>query len=174
MNAQPHASAPTSGYRRSLRVASLISVCVAVLAISLALVANEDADWLISLQRSTLYKQWTGYTALLLLAAGLCLSVFKRHANAGWQRPLQLAHRYMGTLMAVLVIAHAGLYARGFLAWLLWLTISSAVLGALVNFYPGKRQASWGQLTVAVHILTGCIMAGLAIIHVYFVYQYRA
>ena len=48
------------------------------------------------------------------------------------------------------------------------------VAGALLNLLPGDKLASWGQWTTAVHIAAGCLLAALAVMHLYFVYAYAS
>ena len=45
---------------------------------------------------------------------------------------------------------------------------------AVFNLLPGERLATWGQWTTALHITAGCLLAALAVMHLYFVYAYAS
>ena len=44
----------------------------------------------------------------------------------------------------------------------------------MFNLLPGERLATWGQWTTALHITAGCLLAALAVMHLYFVYAYAS
>ncbi|MFZ2752534.1 MAG: hypothetical protein WAZ48_03710 [Lysobacteraceae bacterium] len=172
MNASLHRPPPKSTYQTALTVASwcaLIGVTVSCVAWLLA------PRWsaLFALQQLQAYKQITGYTLVGLLSFDLSLALIKRRLVRGSSlRALQLAHRILGLTMLVLLVLHAGFAHAGFLHATFAVTMLVVVAGALLNLLPSHHLGSWGQWTTALHIGAGCLLAALAVMHLYFVYRY--
>lgn len=172
MNASLRRPPPKSTYQTALTVASwcaLIGVTVSCVAWLLA------PRWsaLFALQQLQAYKQITGYTLVGLLSFDLSLALIKRRLVRGSSlRALQLAHRILGLMMLVLLVLHAGFAHAGFLHATFAVTMLVVVAGALLNLLPSRHLGSWGQWTTALHIGAGCLLAALALMHLYFVYRY--
>lgn len=172
MNVSLHRPSPKSAYQTALTVASwcaLIGVTVSCVAWLLA------PRWsaLFALQQLQAYKQITGYTLVGLLSFDLSLALIKRRLVRGSSlRALQLAHRILGLMMLVLLVLHAGFAHAGFLHATFAVTMLVVVAGALLNLLPSHHLGSWGQWTTALHIGAGCLLAALAMMHLYFVYRY--
>ena len=174
MNASLRRPPPKSTYQTALTVASwcaLIGVTVSCVAWLLA------PRWsaLFALQQLQAYKQITGYTLVGLLSFDLSLALIKRRLVRGSSlRALQLAHRILGLMMLVLLVLHAGFAHAGFLHATFAVTMLVVVAGALLNLLPSRHLGSWGQWTTALHIGAGCLLAALALMHLYFVYRYAS
>lgn len=174
MNASLRRPPPKSTYQTALTVASwcaLIGVTVSCVAWLLA------PRWsaLFALQQLQAYKQITGYTLVGLLSFDLSLALIKRRLVRGSSlRALQLAHRILGLMMLVLLVLHAGFAHAGFLHATFAVTMLVVVAGALLNLLPSRHLGSWGQWTTALHIGAGCLLAALAVMHLYFVYRYAS
>lgn len=174
MNASLRRPPPKSTYQTALTVASwcaLIGVTVSCVAWLLA------PRWsaLFALQQLQAYKQITGYTLVGLLSFDLSLALIKRRLVRGSSlRALQLAHRILGLTMLVLLVLHAGFAHAGFLHATFAVTMLVVVAGALLNLLPSHHLGSWGQWTTALHIGAGCLLAALAVMHLYFVYRYAS
>lgn len=172
MNASLRRPPPKSTYQTALTVASwcaLVGVTVSCVAWLLA------PRWsaLFALQQLQAYKQITGYTLVGLLSFDLSLALIKRRLVRGSSlRALQLAHRILGLMMLVLLVLHAGFAHAGFLHATFAVTMLVVVAGALLNLLPSRHLGSWGQWTTALHIGAGCLLAALALMHLYFVYRY--
>ena len=167
-------AAPKSAYQSALTVASwcgLIGVAVSCI----AWLWPPQWNSLVALQRLDVYKQLTGYILVGLLTFDLSLALIKRRLMRGSSlRALQLAHRVLGLTMLVLLILHAGFAHEGFLNATFAVTMLVVVAGALLNLLPSHRLGSWGQWTTALHIGAGCLLAALALMHLYFVYTYAS
>ena len=99
--------------------------------------------------------------------------MIKRRLLSGTSlRVLQLAHRVLGLMMLAMLVLHAGFGHAGFLHATFAVTMLVVVAGALLNLLPSHRLGSWGQWTTALHIGAGCLLAALALMHLYFVYTY--
>lgn len=174
MNASLRRLPPKSSYQTALTVASwcaLVGVTVSCVAWLLA------PRWsaLFALQQLQAYKQITGYTLVGLLSFDLSLALIKRRLVRGSSlRALQLAHRILGLMMLVLLVLHAGFAHAGFLHATFAVTMLVVVAGALLNLLPSRHLGSWGQWTTALHIGAGCLLAALAVMHLYFVYRYAS
>lgn len=174
MSASLRRPPPKSTYQTALTVASwcaLIGVTVSCVAWLLA------PRWsaLFALQQLQAYKQITGYTLVGLLSFDLSLALIKRRLVRGSSlRALQLAHRILGLTMLVLLVLHAGFAHAGFLHATFAVTMLVVVAGALLNLLPSHHLGSWGQWTTALHIGAGCLLAALAVMHLYFVYRYAS
>ncbi len=174
MNASLRRLPPKSSYQTALTVASwcaLVGVTVSCVAWLLA------PRWsaLFALQQLQAYKQITGYTLVGLLSFDLSLALIKRRLVRGSSlRALQLAHRILGLMMLVLLVLHAGFAHAGFLHATFAVTMLVVVAGALLNLLPSHHLGSWGQWTTALHIGAGCLLAALAVMHLYFVYRYAS
>ena len=130
---------------------------------------------LLALQRLEAYKQLTGYILVCLLGFGLLLAVIKRQlVGAKSQRVLQLMHRGFGLGMLGMLVLHGGVNHQGFLHATFVVTMVVVVAGALVNLLPGHKVVSWGQWTTALHIGAGCLLAALALMHLYFIYKFAS
>jgi hypothetical protein len=165
-------AAPRSAYRTALAVASWCGLAgVAVSCI--AWLWPPRWDPLIALQRMDAYKQLTGYVLVGLLGFDLSLALIKRRLTGGTaQRTLQLAHRILGLTMLGMLVLHAGFAHTGFLHLTFAVTMLVVVAGAVLNLLPAQRLGTWGQWTTAVHIAAGCLLAALALMHLYFVYSH--
>ena len=165
---------PRMAYQTALVVASWFALGgVAISCVAWLLQPQWDA--LTALQRLSAYKQVTGYVLVGLLGFDLSLALIKRRLVQGhWQRALQLAHRILGLTMLAMLVLHAGFAHAGFLHLTFAVTMFVVVVGALLNLLPGRRLATWGQWTTAVHIGAGCLLGALALMHLYFVYRYAA
>lgn len=174
MNTSLRRLPPKSSYQTALTVASwcaLVGVIVSCVAWLLA------PRWsaLFALQQLQAYKQITGYTLVGLLSFDLSLALIKRRLVRGSSlRALQLAHRILGLMMLVLLVLHAGFAHAGFLHATFAVTMLVVVAGALLNLLPSRHLGSWGQWTTALHIGAGCLLAALAVMHLYFVYRYAS
>lgn len=174
MSASLRRPPPKSTYQTALTVASwcaLVGVTVSCVAWLLA------PRWsaLFALQQLQAYKQITGYTLVGLLSFDLSLALIKRRLVRGSSlRALQLAHRILGLTMLVLLVLHAGFAHAGFLHATFAVTMLVVVAGALLNLLPSHHLGSWGQWTTALHIGAGCLLAALAVMHLYFVYRYAS
>jgi hypothetical protein len=175
-------SAPARRFTRPSRSAyhitlSLASWC-AVTGVAIACLAwLWPPHWtpLIALQRLDPYKQWTGYILVGLLSFDLSLALIKRRlVRVGALRALQLAHRFLGLAMLAMLVMHAGFAHQGFLNIAFLITMLVVLAGALLNLLPSRYLGSWGQWTTAFHIGAGCLLAALALMHLYFVYRYAS
>jgi hypothetical protein len=175
MNARtPRMTRPRSAYQATLTVASWCAL-VGVIAACIAWLWPPRLHALVSLQRMDTYKEVTGYVLVGLLSFDLSLALIKRRlVRALWLRTLQLTHRLLGIAMLVMLVLHAGFAHAGFLHVTFAITLLVVVAGALLNLLPGEKLASWGQWTTAVHIAAGCLLAALALMHLYFVYTYAS
>ena len=164
--------APRTAYQAALVVASW----TALTGVSIACIAwlwGPRVESLTALQRLHAYKQVTGYCLVGLLTFDLSLALIKRRLiGSGAQRTLQLAHRFLGLTMLVLLVMHAGFAHAGFLHATFAVTMLVVAAGALLNLLPAKRLGTWGQWTTALHICAGCLLAALGVMHLYFVYAY--
>ena len=128
---------------------------------------------LIALQRLDPYKQWTGYILVGLLSFDLSLALIKRRlVSSRALRALQLAHRILGLTMLAMLVMHAGFAHQGFLNFAFVVTMLVVLAGALLNLLPSRYLGTLGQWTTAFHIGAGCLLAALALMHLYFVYAY--
>ena len=175
MSAQaPRMTRPRSAYQAALTVASWCAL-VGVIVACIAWLWPPQLTALVSLQRMDTYKEVTGYVLVGLLAFDLSLALIKRRlVRALWLRTLQLTHRILGIAMLVMLVLHAGFAHAGFLHLTFAITMLVVVAGALLNLLPGDKLASWGQWTTALHIAAGCLLAALALMHLYFVYTYAS
>lgn len=175
MNAQaPRMPRPRSAYQTTLTIASWCAL-VGVIVACIAWLWPPRLNALVSLQRMDAYKQLTGYMLVGLLTFDLSLALIKRRlVHAVWLRTLQLAHRILGLAMLVMLVLHAGFAHAGFLHLTFAITMLVVVAGAVLNLLPGDKLASWGQWTTALHIAAGCLLAALALMHLYFVYSYAS
>lgn len=175
MSAQtPSLTRPRSAYQTALMAASWCAL-VGVIVACIAWLWPPRLNALVPLQRMDAYKQLTGYILVGLLAFDLSLALIKRRlVRALWLRTLQLAHRILGLAMLAMLVLHAGFAHAGFLHVTFAITMLVVVAGALLNLLPGNKLASWGQWTTAVHIAAGCLLAALALMHLYFVYSYAS
>ncbi len=165
---------PKSTYQTTLTVASWCAL-VGVTVSCIAWLWPPRWDALVSLQRLHAYKQITGYTLVGLLSFDLSLALIRRRLMRGSSlRALQLAHRVLGLTMLALLVLHAGFAHAGFLHATFAVTMLVVVAGALLNLLPSHRLGTWGQWTTALHIGAGCLLAALAVMHLYFVYSYTA
>ena len=98
----------------------------------------------------------------------------RRLVASGALRALQLAHRILGLTMLALLVMHAGFAHQGFLHFAFFTTMLVVLAGALLNLLPGRYLGTWGQWTTALHIGAGCLLAALAVMHLYFVYAYAS
>lgn len=163
-----------SAYQTALSVASWFALVAAGMA-GLALLWEPRWNSLLALQRIDEYKQLTGYVLVGLLSFSLSLSLIKRRLHRVWSlRSLQLAHRILGVTMLILLILHAGFAHAGFLRATFTFTLLVVATGALLNLLPSRKLAQWGQWTTAIHIGVGCLLAALALMHLYFAYSYAA
>lgn len=170
----PHLPRPRSAYQTALMAASWCAL-VGVIVACIAWLWPPRLNALVPLQRMDAYKQLTGYILVGLLAFDLSLALIKRRlVRALWLRTLQLAHRILGLAMLVMLVLHAGFAHAGFLHVTFAITMLVVVAGALLNLLPGDKLASWGQWTTALHIAAGCLLAALALMHLYFVYTYAS
>ncbi len=174
MSASLRRPPPKSTYQTALTVASWCAlVGVAVSCVAWLLAPRWSA--LFALQQLQAYKQITGYTLVGLLSFDLSLALIKRRLVRGSSlRALQLAHRILGLTMLVLLVLHAGFAHAGFLHATFAVTMLVVVAGALLNLLPSHHLGSWGQWTTALHIGAGCLLAALAVMHLYFVYRYAS
>jgi hypothetical protein len=170
----PSLAPPRSAYQTALVTASW----VAVVGVSLSCMAwlwPPQLAPLIAWQRLDPYKQWTGYILVGLLTFELSLALIKRRlVSSGALRTLQLAHRFLGLTMLALLVMHAGFAHQGFLHFAFFTTMLVVLAGALLNLLPSRYLGTWGQWTTAFHIGAGCLLAALALMHLYFVYTYAA
>lgn len=175
MSAQtPPLTRPKSAYQTALMAASWCAL-IGVIVACIAWLWPPRLNALVPLQRMDAYKQLTGYILVGLLAFDLSLALIKRRlVRALWLRTLQLAHRILGLAMLVMLVLHAGFAHAGFLHVTFAITMLVVVAGALLNLLPGDKLASWGQWTTALHIAAGCLLAALALMHLYFVYTYAS
>jgi hypothetical protein len=175
MSAQaPQLARPRSAYQTMLTIASWCAL-IGVIVACIAWLWPPRLNALVSLQRMDTYKEVTGYVLVGLLAFDLSLALIKRRlVRALWLRTLQLTHRILGIAMLVMLVLHAGFAHAGFLHLTFAITLLVVVAGALLNLLPGDKLASWGQWTTAVHIAAGCLLAALALMHLYFVYTYAS
>ncbi len=163
---------PRSAYRTALAVASWCGL-VGVAVSCIAWLWPPRWEPLIALQRMDAYKQLTGYVLVGLLGFDLSLALIKRRLTGGTaQRTLQLAHRILGLAMLGMLVLHAGFAHTGFLHLTFAVTMLVVVAGAVLNLLPAQRLGTWGQWTTAVHIAAGCLLAALALMHLYFVYSH--
>ncbi len=168
------AAAPRTAYQTALIAASWCALA-GVAASCIALLWPPRLEALLALQRLDAYKQVTGYILVGLLGFDLSLALIKRRLiGGGAQRTLQLAHRILGLTMLAMLVLHAGFSHAGFLHATFAVTMFVVIAGALLNLLPGHRLGSWGQWTTAVHIGAGCLLAALALMHLYFVYSYAS
>lgn len=169
---QRRAAASKSAYQTALVTASwcgLVGVALACIAWLWA----PSLEALLTLQRIDAYKQATGYVLVGLLGFDLSLALIKRRLIGGRaQRALQLAHRILGLTMLMMLVLHAGFAHAGFLHATFAVTLLVVVAGAVLNLLPSHRLGTWGQWTTALHIAAGCLLAALALMHLYFVYTY--
>lgn len=165
-------AAPKSAYQTALIVASWCAL-VGVFVSCIALLWPPRWTSLLALQRLDAYKQLTGYILVGLLSFDLSLALIKRRLLSGTSlRVLQIAHRVLGLMMLAMLVLHAGFGHAGFLHATFAVTMLVVVAGALLNLLPSHRLGSWGQWTTALHIGAGCLLAALALMHLYFVYTY--
>ena len=161
-------------YQATLALASwsaLALVALACIALSMRLQWSD----LLALQRIGTYKQVTGYALVAALGFDLSLALIKRRLTSALAlRALQIAHRVLGLSMLVLLVLHAGFVHQGYLTATFLVTMLVVVAGALLNLLPGRRLATWGQWTTALHIAAGCVLGALALMHLYFVFAYTA
>ena len=175
MNSQArHLPRSRSAYQTALMVASWCAL-IGVIAACIAWLWPPRLNALVPLQRMDAYKQLTGYILVGLLSFDLSLALIKRRlVRAMWLRTLQLAHRILGLAMLVMLVLHAGFAHAGFLHATFAITMLVVVAGAALNLLPGEKLATWGQWTTALHIAAGCLLAALAVMHLYFVYTYAS
>lgn len=165
-------AAPKSAYQTALIVASWCALA-GVFVSCIALLWPPRWTSLLALQRLDAYKQLTGYILVGLLSFDLSLALIKRRLLSGTSlRVLQIAHRVLGLMMLAMLVLHAGFGHAGFLHATFAVTMLVVVAGALLNLLPSHRLGSWGQWTTALHIGAGCLLAALALMHLYFVYTY--
>ncbi len=166
--------APKSAYQTALIVASWCALA----GVSVACIGwLWPPRWtsLLALQRLDAYKQLTGYILVGLLSFDLSLALIKRRLLSGTSlRALQIAHRVLGLAMLAMLVLHAGFAHAGFLHATFAVTMLVVVAGALLNLLPSHRLGTWGQWTTALHIGAGCLLAALALMHLYFVYSYAS
>lgn len=169
---QRRAAASKSVYQTALVAASWCGL-VGVVVSCIAWLSGPSLQSLLALQRMDAYKQATGYVLVGLLGFDLSLALIKRRLIGGRaQRTLQLAHRILGLTMLAMLVLHAGFAHAGFLHATFAVTMLVVVAGALLNLLPAHRLGTWGQWTTAMHIGAGCLLAALALMHLYFVYTY--
>lgn len=165
---------PKSAYQTALTVASWCAL-VGVAVSCIAWLWSPRWTALFALQQLEAYKQLTGYTLVGLLGFDLSLALIKRRLVRGSSlRALQIAHRVLGLTMLALLVLHAGFAHAGFLNVTFAVTMLVVVAGALLNLLPSHRLGSWGQWSTALHIGAGCLLAALAVMHLYFVYTYAS
>ncbi len=165
---------PKSAYQTALTVASWCAL-IGVTLSCVAWLLTPRWNALFALQQLQAYKQVTGYTLVGLLSFDLSLALIKRRLMRGSSlRALQLAHRVLGLTMLALLVLHAGFAHAGFLHATFAVTMLVVVAGAVLNLLPSHRLGSWGQWTTALHIGAGCLLAALAVMHLYFVYSYAS
>lgn len=165
-------AAPKSAYQTALIVASWCALA-GVFVSCIAWLWPPRWTSLLALQRLDAYKQLTGYILVGLLSFDLSLALIKRRLLSGTSlRVLQIAHRVLGLMMLAMLVLHAGFGHAGFLHATFAVTMLVVVAGALLNLLPSHRLGSWGQWTTALHIGAGCLLAALALMHLYFVYTY--
>ena len=168
----PKSAAPKNAYQTALMVASWCAL-IGVTISCIAWLWPPRWNALIALQRLDPYKQLTGYVLVGLLSFDLSLALIRRRLVKGSAlRALQLAHRILGLAMLAMLVLHAGFAHEGFLNATFAVTMLVVVAGALLNLLPGHRLGSWGQWTTFLHIGAGCLLAALAVMHLYFVYTY--
>ncbi|MFZ5637576.1 MAG: hypothetical protein ACOY82_13435 [Pseudomonadota bacterium] len=163
---------PRSAYQTAL-VAASWSALIGVAVSFIAWLWPPQWTSLIELQRLDAYKQLTGYLLVGLLGFDLSLALIKRRLiGGGAQRTLQLAHRILGLTMLAMLVLHAGFAHAGFLHLTFAVTMIVVVAGAALNLLPAHRIGSFGQWSTALHIGAACLLAALALMHLYFVYTY--
>lgn len=161
-----------SSYQIALSVASWCALTGVVISCA-AWLWPPRWEALVALQRLHIYKLVTGYVLVGLLSFDLSLALIKRRlVRSASLRVLQISHRVLGLMMLMLLVLHAGFAHEGFLHATFGVTMLVVVAGALLNLLPSHRLASWGQWTTALHIGAGCLLAALALMHLYFVYRY--
>jgi hypothetical protein len=161
-----------TSYQTALTTASWCAL-TGVLVSCAAWLSPPHLNALVALQRLDTYKQLTGYILVGLLSFDLSLALIKRRlVRSASLRTLQLAHRVLGLMMLAMLVLHAGFAHDGFLHATFGVTMLVVVAGALLNLLPSHRLGSWGQWTTALHIGAGCLLAALAVMHLYFVYRY--
>lgn len=166
------ATTPRTAYQTALIAASWCAL-VGVGVSCIAWLWQPRLEPLIALQRLDAYKQVTGYVLVGLLGFDLSLALIKRRLiGSGAQRTLQLAHRILGLTMLAMLVLHAGFAHAGFLHATFAVTMLVVVAGAVLNLLPAHRLGTWGQWTTVMHIGAGCLLAALALMHLYFVYAY--
>ncbi len=176
MSAQSSSVSPRarSAYQTTLMLASWCAV-IGVTISCIAWLWPPHLKPLIALQRLDPYKQWTGYILVGLLSFDLSLALIKRQLVRGsYLRTLQIAHRVLGLAMLAMLVMHAGFAHQGFLNFAFLVTMLVVLAGALLNLLPSRYLGSWGQWTTVLHIGAGCLLAALALMHLYFVYTYAS
>ncbi len=176
MSAQSPSVSPPA--RSAYQTALVLASWCAVIGVTISCVAwlwPPHLTPLIALQRLDPYKQWTGYILVGLLSFDLSLALIKRQLVSGRSlRMLQIAHRVLGLTMLAMLVMHAGFAHQGFLNLAFLITMLVVLAGALLNLLPSRHLGSWGQWTTVLHIGAGCLLAALALMHLYFVYTYAS
>ena len=168
------AAPPRSAYQIALVTASWCALGGVALAF-IAWLWPPQWSSLVELQRLDAYKQLTGYVLVGLLVFDLSLALIKRRLVGGTaQRTLQIAHRFLGLTMLALLVLHAGFAHAGFLHVTFAVTMVVVVAGAALNLLPAHRIGTFGQWSTALHIGAACLLAALALMHLYFVYTYAS
>lgn len=170
----PRIATRKSAYQSALAVATWCALMGVTMSCA-AMLWPPHWNGLVALQRLEIYKQLTGYILVFLLGFDLLFAVIKRLLiGAKSQRPLQLMHRTFGLAMLGMLVLHAGFSHQGFLHATFVVTMVVVVAGALMNVFPSHKVASWGQLTTVLHIGAGCLLSALALMHLYFVYNFAS
>jgi hypothetical protein len=168
---------PAARSRRAPRDSLRLAWCVVavVILLEIALQFFPGAMLLNPLQKSTAFKQVSGYTMLSLLVFAIVFGALRRHpALAEQQRRLNDLHQLGGLFILVLLAFHVGQRPSGFLLYTfhaMAMALGAGALRAVIGRRIG-RKASTSLLVL--HISLSLLVAAAVLLHLYFVYAYTA
>jgi hypothetical protein len=109
------------------------------------------------------------------MAAAMAFGALRRLPDfAARQRSFQGLHQFGGLLILLLLAAHAGPGASGFLRGVfhaMALAVAAGALRVVLAPLAGRRGT---RALLALHIVLACGVAAAALVHLYFVYAYTA
>lgn len=157
----------------SLRLAWCVLAVVILLEVALQFFPH--AMLLNPLQKSVLFKQLSGYTMLVLLAAAAAFGAMRRYpALANQQRRLNELHQAGGLLILVLLASHIGQRPSGFLLYTFHALAIGLAAGSLRAVLGRKVGRSASTTLLVLHISLSCLVCAAVLVHLYFVYAYTA
>lgn len=146
---------------------------LAVILLEAAVLFTPQALLVHPVQTSSLFKQFSGYSMIALLAFAMGFGWLRRQpAMARRQKALNAIHQAAGLVLLLLLASHVGTRPSGFLLFMFHAMAIGLGAGALraVLGAGAPRKLATGLL--ATHIGMTCLVSAAVLLHLYFVYAY--